>query len=192
VRAVILTGGASRRMGRPKAWLEIGGRSLLARVRAACLEAGFRVEFQGDLPGVPEAFPGDPVHADPRPGEGPLASLASALGRSGPLLLLACDLPFLSPPLLRDLAAELAGADWAAPAAGEQAHPLCAAYGPAVLAPARELLRAGRRDMHSLLAHPGLRGRLLAPRPAWGDPERLLLNVNTPEDLERARRLAAT
>lgn len=190
--AVVLTGGGSLRMGRPKAWLDVGGRSCIARVREACLDGGFAVEFQGALDGVREAFPGHPLHPDPEPGQGPLAGLAAALSRhpGAPLLLLACDMPFLSAALLRGLAEELAEADWAAPAAGGRTHPLCAAYGPAVAAPARALLEAGRRDMQALLARPELRGCAVPPAPAWGDPDVLLLNVNTPADLERARRLA--
>lgn len=189
--AVILTGGASRRMGQPKAWLEVGGRSCIARVRDACLEAGFGVEFQGALPGVREAFPADRLHPDPEPGGGPLAALVAALSRhpGAPVLLLACDMPFLSVSLLQGVAGAVAAADWVVPTAGDRFHPLCAAYAPAVLPPARALVAAGHRDMQALLRSPGLRGRAVAPDPAWGDPDVLLLNVNTPADLERARRL---
>lgn len=190
---VILTGGASRRMGQPKAWLEVGGRSCIARVRDACLEAGLAVEFQGALPGVREAFPAHDLHLDPEPGQGPLAALVAALARhpGAAVLLLACDLPFASPALLRGVARAVVDADWAAPTVGGRAHPLCGAYAPTVLAPARALVAAGRRDMQALLRAPELRGRTLVPDPSWGDPDVLLLNVNTPEDLQRARHLAA-
>lgn len=189
--AVILTGGGSRRMGQPKAWLEVGGRSCIARVRDACVEAGFAPEFQGALGGVRAAFPDHPVHPDPEPGQGPLAGLAAALSRhpGAPLLLLACDMPFVSAGLLRGVVDAVAGADWAAPIAGGRIHPLCAAYGPAVLGPARAFLQAGRRDMQALLADPELRGHVVPPMPEWGDPDVLLLNVNTPADLVRARGL---
>ncbi len=191
--AVVLTGGASRRMGEPKAWLPVGGRACLDRVAAACREAGADVEFQGFLEGLGDRFPGTPAWPDPEPGSGPLAALAAALARAprDAVLLVAADMPFLRPALLRAAAEAVAGgADWAVPEHGGRLHPLAAAYGPAVLPRARALLAAGRRDMHALLDEPALRGVRLSPQPAWGDPDRLLLNVNTPDDLALARRLA--
>ncbi len=190
--AVVLTGGRSRRMGTPKAWAEVGGRTCLARVVDACRGAALEVEFQGELAGLEAAFPATPVHADAAPGEGPLAALAAALARrpGQPLLLLACDLPLLPPPLLRALLEGLPGADWVVPLHADRLHPLCAAYGPGVLPVATALLGQGRRDMHALLAHASLVGRPLAPSPAWGDPEAALLNVNTPADLAEAGRRA--
>ena len=190
--AVILTGGSSRRMGQPKAWLDIGGRSCIMRVRDACVDAGFAVEFQGDLPGVQEAFPANTLHPDPEAGQGPLAALATALSRNSglPVFLVACDMPFLSGALLRGVAAALQGVDWAAPTAGGRMHPLCAAFGPAVLGPAQALLATGRRDMQAVLTHPELCGRSVPPESAWGDPDLLLMNVNTPDELAVARRLA--
>lgn len=188
--AVVLTGGRSRRMGTPKAWAEVGGRTCLARVVDACRGADLDVEFQGELAGLAAAFPGTPVHADAAPGEGPLAALAAALARhpGEPLLLLACDLPLLPPSLLRALREGLPGADWVVPLHAERLHPLCGGYGPGALRVATALLGQGRRDMHALLADATLVGRPLAPLPAWGDPEAALLNVNTPEDLAEARR----
>ncbi len=191
LRAVILAGGASRRMGRPKAWLEIGGRSCVRRVWDACHAAGLTVEFQGDLPGLHAAFGSSAIHPDADPGQGPLAALAAALGRQPgqDVLLLACDLPFLTAPLLLGVAAGLRDADWCVPEDAAGLHPLCAAYGPAVLPAAQAALLAGRRDMHALLDAPGLRTRRLGLQAAWGDPARLLCNVNTAADLERARDL---
>jgi len=191
MRAVILTGGGSRRMGVDKAWLDIGGRPCLQRVWETCLAVAGEVEFQGRLSGLEERFPGVPVWPDADPGGGPLAALAAALDRGGALLLVAGDLPFLTPELLRATAAALGGgADWAAPSHQGRLHPLCAAYAPAVGPVAAALLASGRRDMQALLRYPDLRGAPLPPAPEWGDPERLLMNVNTPQDLERARLLA--
>ena len=190
--AVILSGGQSRRMGTPKAWVDIGGRPCIGRVLDACRAAPLGVEFQGTLAGLAEAFPGVPVWPDADPGQGPLAALAAAFARrpGRSVFLLACDLPFVSPDLLRGVAAALDGADWAVPAHGGQLHPLCAAYAPSALPLVAALLGQGRRDMHALLRHPALSGRRVEPTPAWGAPDTLLMNVNTPEDLAAARRLA--
>ncbi len=192
VVAVVLTGGRSRRMGQDKAWVEVGGRPCVERVWAACAEACDTVEFQGALAGLAAAFPGTPVWPDPAPGSGPLAGLRAALERrpGQGVLLVACDMPFVSATLLRGVAAALPGADWAAPAHAERLHPLSGAYAPAVLPVVQALLAAGRRSMHALLEEQSLTGRQVSPSPAWGDAERLLLNLNSPEDVARARGLA--
>jgi molybdopterin-guanine dinucleotide biosynthesis protein A len=191
--AVILAGGQSRRMGQHKAWLEVGGQPLIRRVWSACRAVPLPVCFQGEVPGLAAAFPDVPAWRDPVPGGGPLTALAEALARADGqvVLLLACDLPFLTPALLRGVLAALGEGDWAVPVAGGRDHPLCAAYAPSVLPRARALLAAGRRSLRDLLAAEDLHGRRLPLEPAWGDPESLLCNVNTPEDLAAARRRAA-
>lgn len=189
--AVVLTGGRSRRLGEPKAWVAVGGEPCVARVFAACQEVcGARVCFQGYDPRLGARFPKTPVWSDPEPGEGPLAALVAALqaAQGDSVLLLACDLPFVSAALLRDVAAAVdAGADIAWPVDSDRAHPLCGAYGAGVVSAARALRAAGRRSLLALEEAPGLRVRRLAPRAAWGDLQRLFCNVNTPEELARAR-----
>jgi molybdopterin-guanine dinucleotide biosynthesis protein A len=150
VAGLLLTGGASSRMGRDKArighpsgvtWAERAG-ALLAAVAAPVLELG---------PGVS----GLPAVADDEPGEGPLAAVAcgwSRLQRLGPPLatmVVACDLPLLTPELL----ALLAG--WPSPTSvvpllGGRPQWCCARYSPACLQRAAELVAAGRRDLRAL------------------------------------------
>jgi molybdopterin-guanine dinucleotide biosynthesis protein A len=150
VAGLLLTGGASRRMGTDKALLEIDGRrlaeraaSVLAAVCEPVLEVGPGVS---GLPAVQE---------DP-PGAGPLAALgagAAALSRlayAGPVLLLAVDMPFVGTGLLRFLAG-YPGPVTAVPLAGGQPQPLCARYGPEALAAVPRLLAAGERSLRSLL-----------------------------------------
>ena len=173
--------------------MDVRGRPCIAAVVAACRPVVSRLVFQGDDPALHRAFPDLSVWADPDPGQGPLGALVAALQRVGgePVLLLACDLPFVTAALLQGVAAALEGYDWAVPVHAGRSHPLCAAYSPAVLPVADALLRQGRRSMHSLLESPGLSGCRIVPDPTWGDPDRLFFNLNTPEDLAQATRLAA-
>jgi molybdopterin-guanine dinucleotide biosynthesis protein A len=100
--AVVLTGGASRRMeGRAKPALQVGGRSLLARVVSALVGAE-RVIAVGppmDTVGVDEWAREDP------PGGGPAAALAAgvALVDAPFVAIIAGDLPFLTPPAVTQL-----------------------------------------------------------------------------------------
>jgi molybdopterin-guanine dinucleotide biosynthesis protein A len=125
------------------------------------------------------------------PGLGPLAGLHGALleARHPAVLLAACDLPFLSPALLRLLAETfLANPSAAAvvPRSPRGPEPLCAVYGKGCLAEVEGALREGRLSMAALL--PRLPALLLPPETVAGaDPSfRSFRNVNTAAEREAA------
>ena len=94
--AVVLAGGTGRRMGGvDKPGLRVGGSTLLDRVLAACPDAGTTVVVG---PARPTARPVTWAREDP-PGGGPLAGLAAGVRhtRAGLVVLLAADLPFVTP-----------------------------------------------------------------------------------------------
>lgn len=185
----LLAGGGSRRMGAPKEGVELGGRPLAAwAARALAAAARPTVQIGGrPIPGLDW-----PTWPDVFPDGGPAAGIATALrgAGGGSVLVVAVDLPFITAGLLRAAAdAVAAGATAAVPRRAGRWHPLAGAWSPAALGPLDERLRRGRRDLQSLLdrlpAH-AIEGHELERH---GDPDRLLLNVNTPEDLRRAREL---
>lgn len=107
---VVLCGGASRRMGRDKATLGPPDRPMAARVATALRSAGATevVLVGGDCAAL--AGHGDVWVPDDRPGDGPLAAIATAArhrpGRD--LLVCACDLPLLGAAALAPLVDALA------------------------------------------------------------------------------------
>ncbi|NUW41709.1 molybdenum cofactor guanylyltransferase [Nonomuraea rhodomycinica] len=119
--AVVLAGGEARRLGgADKPGLVVGGRTLLERVAGAVSGAG-RVVVVGparDLPGV--VF----TQEDP-PGGGPVPALRAGLREvTAPrVVLLAADLPFLTPPHISALLAAADAPDAPAPAARRDADP---------------------------------------------------------------------
>jgi molybdopterin-guanine dinucleotide biosynthesis protein A len=128
--------------------------------------------------------------------EGPLAGLVAGLEAAGDVtsFVLGVDFPCVTPVLVRELARVLAATpyvDAIVPRPGGIEQPLVAAYAPAAAATLRAALESGVTS---------LRGGLDALRVSTiDDVETLpggadaLLNVNTPDDLERARHaLAAT
>ncbi|HYU31930.1 MAG TPA: NTP transferase domain-containing protein [Thermoanaerobaculia bacterium] len=186
---IVLAGGASRRMGRDKAGVELGGETLAAgaarRLAAVCPEVALADRGRGLVPGL-LSFPDGP-------GRGPAAGLLGAArahpGR--PLLALACDLPRVPVPLLAELAGAAEGADWVLPRWRQGPEPLCAIWGPRALAVLADRVARGVYALWSLaedadLAVRWLEGDRLA---AFGDPEEMFFNVNTPEELETARKL---
>jgi molybdopterin-guanine dinucleotide biosynthesis protein A len=191
---IALAGGASRRMGRDKALLELDGETLAAgaarRLAAVCPEVALADRGRGLVPGLPSLPDG--------PGRGPVAGLLGAAraypGR--PLLALACDLPHIPVPLLAELAREVPGEspDWVLPRWRGGSEPLCALWGPRALAALEARVERGIYALWSLadadeghdedLAVRWLDEDLLA---AFGPPEEMFLNVNTPEELAKAR-----
>lgn len=101
---VILTGGASRRMGRDKAFVEVDGVPMVRRVALALAAAGCDpVRCQGGDRERLRAL-GLEADPDPQPGGGPVAALAAVVARHpGGVLVAACDLPELDPGRLREL-----------------------------------------------------------------------------------------
>lgn len=183
VAGILLTGGASRRMGFDKASLVVEGVPLAARLAAMLVEVARPViEVGPGRAGIPA------VREDP-PGSGPLVAVAAgweALGRQGrpgAALVLSCDLPLLRPALL-ELLASWPGSASVVPLWGGRPQPLCARWSERDLDAAAALVGTGQRAMRALLDRPGVE---LLGESVWSTvaPADSLADVDRPEDLER-------
>lgn len=188
---MILAGGASRRMGRDKLVLTVGGVPLVRRVANALYDHCDEMMVAGaseTLSMLPEARP----VPDLRPGrQGPLAGIEAALAESrNPRVFVAAgDLPLLS----RDLVGYLLDllSQESAPAAVPRyggLHPLCAAYDRDLRPQVSAALDGGERSVSRFLH--GLRGVRYVDGDElrrFGDPAVFLMNVNSSQDLEQAR-----
>ena len=177
-------------MGTDKALLEVDGQRLVDRAAAVLgAVADPVIEVGPGWSGLPA------VREDP-PGSGPLAALsagAAALradGHDGPVLVLAVDMPRVGVDLLRLLAGRAGPPDTAIPRADGHPQPMCARYGPDVLAAVDERLAAGGRSLRDLLETMAASGAV-----AWVEPDEwapvagpeAFSDVDTPEDLQRLR-----
>lgn len=186
----VLAGGAGRRFGRPKGQVRLGGRSLPDR--AADTLSGCCAEVV-----VVSTVPVDTtrrVIPDRPEGIGPVGGLHAALreaeagGRAG-VLVLACDLPLVPVAVLEALAAALGdGTAVAPPRAGGGIEPLCAAYGLRALPGVAAAAATGGGSLHALFEAVG--GRAIETAALGAGPD-TFLNVNRPDDAERARVLLA-
>ncbi len=189
VAGFILAGGASSRMGRDKALLEIGGVPLLAR-SAQLLEPLVGPVI---VVGAPERYAslGLRVVADDRSGVGPLGGLATALRlcEAPWALVVGCDLPYLSADWLTWLLerALASPAEAVVPESSRGLEPLCAVYR-AQCAPAlAQAIARGVRKVTDALAEVFFE-RVAAIEWQGLDPRGTLLkNMNTPEDYEEAQ-----
>lgn len=194
---VVLTGGASRRMGSHKPLLEVGGRPLVARVLEAA--GDWPALVVGPTQGVPD---GIRAVLEPVPGGGPVAGLAAAvaaLPAGGPeapdvLVVLAADLPFVThehvarlvaaldlPPRTYAAPARPGSADLAVTVAADgRTNWLCAAWRlTALRARLQEVGDAYGRSMRELCSD--------VPTVHVDDADDVTLDVDTPSDLDRAR-----
>jgi molybdopterin-guanine dinucleotide biosynthesis protein A len=194
VRGAVLAGGAARRYGgRPKGLLEVGGRRILDRVvdvlmrvtgRAPLLiaNAADAAAWRPDLHTIP----------DTRAGYGTLGGIYTAVtAASGPVLCVAWDMPFVPESLLQELVDQSAEYDAFLPASSGRrgVEPLCAVYGPACAPAIARRLAAD--DLKAISFHDDVRTGILSLDQvrAFGDPDELFFNVNTPDDLARAEAL---
>ncbi|NJD20370.1 MAG: molybdenum cofactor guanylyltransferase [Gemmatimonadetes bacterium] len=181
----VLAGGEGRRFGGPKAEAAVGGVPMVERAGALL---GAVVDSVVVVTSRPLSSPPAPELADRVPGMGPLGGLDAALrharerGFAG-VLLVACDLPLLTPALVRGVVDALGVHPAVAPARrGGGVEPLCAAYRVEVLEAVERRLTLEDRSLHALFRDVG--GHAL-PVAAEGIANPFL-NVNTPEERGRA------
>ncbi len=189
----INAGGQSRRMGRDKALVELHGRPMLEHVieRVSGLGQAQTLLVSNDhagharfgLPMVPDSLPdgGSPG--------GSLGGIYTALLHSEycHTLVVACDMPFLSPALLRTMLAQREGGfDVIVPRVAGYPQGLHAVYSQACVAPIRAQIEAGRLKVIGFYDQVCVR---YLDEDEWRplDPTgRALDNINTPEELAAA------
>jgi molybdopterin-guanine dinucleotide biosynthesis protein A len=193
VTGVILAGGQSRRMGgSPKALLPFGGQPLIrhiAETLAGILSDGLIVTNTPDQ----YAFLGWPMVGDLVPTGGSLGGIYTGVTAApgDAALCVACDMPFLSGPLLAYLAGRAGEADVVIPEAAGELQTLHAVYGKACLPAMARRLAAGQLKITGFFDEVRV-ARVPAETVArFADPELAFMNLNTPEDLARARVLWA-
>ncbi|PZM13071.1 molybdenum cofactor guanylyltransferase MobA [Rhizobium tubonense] len=194
IPGVILAGGRSSRMGRNKAIADLGGESLLARIKARISPQVSALALNAD-PDWPEAL-GLRLIPDTIPGKaGPLAGVLAALrdtAASHPqatyVVTVPIDSPFLPEDLVSSLAASLDGAQAIAIATSQDRdHPVFGLW-PVAIADELEnwLLADEKRRMRDFLARHTVRRvefEMIETTHGALDP---FFNVNTPDDLKEA------
>jgi molybdopterin-guanine dinucleotide biosynthesis protein A len=190
--AAILAGGLARRFGgRDKGALWVGGRSIRAHQLAELATLTRDILIVGGADGAEDETPSEGAPASRRVadrvrGMGPLGGLHTALlEATGDLtIVIACDMPYVSAPLLGHLATLARDADAIVPYTDRGYHPLCAVYARSCLEPIARRLAAGRLKMTGLFDDVRVRVVAVEELRAFGDVDRLLANVNSPADHE--------
>ena len=185
--AVILTGGKSSRMGRPKALLPFDGEPLIAHtvrtLRHLFSDIVVVAAPEQELPPLPVTLVRDEV-AYQGPVEGILYGLRAAHAEIA--FVTSCDAPFLNLDLIAFFVAQLTDYDVVVPYWQERLQPLHAVYRRSVAPLLQEQLERG--ELRPIFLYKKVRTREVSPEEIRRfDPEGLSFrNLNSPEDYQAA------
>jgi molybdopterin-guanine dinucleotide biosynthesis protein A len=186
IKAAILVGGKSRRIGENKAFLRFGDVCLLEviiqMVRSVIHDA--YLITGGNFPCEDFALPClNDVYAD----KGPLGGIFTALSRidSPHVFVSACDMPFMDPGLIRHMLRQVDhGSDAIVPVHDGHYEPLFAIYSRKARAPIQKALRDGNLSVRAMLTR--LRVAVIDEETVKSFGDHVFLNVNTRVDYRRA------
>jgi molybdopterin-guanine dinucleotide biosynthesis protein A len=178
VEAVILSGGASRRMGADKGSLLVGGQPILNRTAGLLAEHGCPVTVLGGHPVVGYAH-----QADLFPDSGPLEALRGFIPQAALVLVVSCDIPLFDPRLVVALRERIGDADAAVPEVSDRLQPLCSLYTCGAFDELRTRVPLDERRVMAWIGF--LRVRPVAEHElaSTGIDPRCVVGVNTPEEL---------
>jgi len=194
IAVAIVAGGASSRFGgTPKGLERVGGRRIIDRVIDAARGVASELLLVANSPDATRWASGVRVVSDVRPERGSVVGLHTALATTQcPTLVIAWDMPFVTPDLLALIGERSVGERFAViPESASGLEPFCALYTPACLP-----LIDGALDEHELRAtalpsrFPSFTRLSLSEIAAIGDPDQLFFNVNSADDLARAEAMA--
>lgn len=194
VTGVIQAGGKSIRMGgEPKALVPLGGRAIIERVVDAVRAVTGDVLIVTNTPAL-YAHLGLPMVPDIFPDHGSLGGIYSGLAAvpGDAAFTVACDMPFLSVEVVRLVASRAAEADVVIPQIAGQWETLHACYAKSCLGPIERRLRSGRLKIIGFFDEVRVLAITEAQIARLCDPAVVFMNVNTPDELDRARALAAS
>ncbi len=190
VTGVLLAGGKSRRMGEDKRFILVGQETLFDRSLTVLRELFEEVcvVIAQDTPPLQTEVP---VVRDLISHCGSLGGLYTGLrlAKTQHIFVVACDMPFLNPDVVRHMVQLKNSADIVISRWATRLQPTHAVYGRNCLPVIEEMMTLQNRKIHSMIDHPALRVCVVPEAKIRQiDPNgRSMFNINTPSDLEQAR-----
>jgi molybdenum cofactor guanylyltransferase len=177
---LVLAGGQSRRMGRPKPWIEVGSSILVRYVVERLAPAFSELMVSFAEPEQMEQLVPYRVVFDRKPNAGPLAGLEAGLlaAHNQVLFAVACDMPYVERSTAEIAVAAARRCDAAIPRHDGLFEPVCGAYSKTALHAITNALDAGNYVAHDVVADLDVTW-LEGLEPAQFE------SLNTPSDLER-------
>ncbi|HEV2477872.1 MAG TPA: molybdenum cofactor guanylyltransferase [Candidatus Dormibacteraeota bacterium] len=177
---LVLAGGQSRRMGRPKPWIEVGNSILIRYVVERLAPAFSELMVSFAEPEQMEQLVPYRVVFDRKPNAGPLAGLEAGLlaAHNQVLFAVACDMPYVDRTTAEIAVAAARSCDAAIPRHDGLFEPVCGAYSKTALHAITSALDAGNYVAHDVVGDLDVTW-LEGLEPAQFE------SLNTPSDLER-------
>lgn len=192
----VLVGGASSRFGQDKAFVELGGQPMYARMLALLVQAGVR---ETHMVGDPSKYRdlGVGYIPDLWPGGGPLEGIATALWYNESVdltaynLIVSCDMPFLTCEWLAHLMdrARESGAQVTLARSAHGLEPLCSVWRTDIAFEVKQLFLGGVRKVTDALKSFTLEILDEKDWKRFDKKGRLFWNMNTPAEYEEALRI---
>jgi molybdopterin-guanine dinucleotide biosynthesis protein A len=177
---LVLAGGSSRRMGRPKPWIEVGNTVLIRFVAERLAPAFSEVMVAFAEPEQMEQLVPYRVVFDRKANAGPLAGLEAGLlaARNQVLFAIACDMPYVERSTAELAVAAARNCDAAIPRHDGLFEPVCGAYNKSALHAITYALDSGNYVAHDVVQQLDV---------TWleGLDAAQFESLNTPADLER-------
>ncbi|MCC7528633.1 MAG: molybdenum cofactor guanylyltransferase [Candidatus Melainabacteria bacterium] len=186
VTGLILSGGRSKRMGRPKAFLPFEGSTVIGHILSEIKDLFSEVFIVAN---EVESFEdlGVDVVKDILPHRGPLGGILSGLMTSSNhyAFVMACDMPLIDKRLVRELVSRRQDNDVVVLSHPQGIEPLFGVYSKNCIKPLEESLFAGNLSVQDFLS--GLKAGIYEWMPERADAEALppFFNINTPQDYSR-------
>jgi molybdopterin-guanine dinucleotide biosynthesis protein A len=185
--AIVLSGGKSSRMGRPKALLPFNGQPLIVHIVSALQKLFSDIVVVAapaqELPQLPITLVRDEI-----PFQGPVGGIYYGLGaaRGDACFVTSCDVAFLNASIIKRLVSDSANYDVVVPQWEGRLQPLYAVYRRSVLPLLKAQLERG--ELRPISVYDKVRTRTVSEEEIRRyDPEGLcFLNMNTPADYEAA------
>ena len=175
------------RMGRDKAWLEIGGRPMISHVLDALRPVVTEIAVIANADGY--GVLGVPVFSDTNRGMGPIEAIRTALTASqyDRVMLVGCDLPFVTSELFGYLLSRAEGYESVVPLGRDNMpEPLCAVYSKRSLPEVDRMIETGRLKISPLFERVSTAFVTSAELSPLRGSDLFFENINTPDQYRRA------
>lgn len=181
IEAVLLTGGASVRMGCDKAEIKIGDRTIAERIVEELRGMNIPITVLGNRP-----IEGCKFLKDEEAYAGPAIALSRFVPERDYVFVVSCDIPNFDGKLVPFLYERSLGGDVVIPKVDGELQPLCALYKKEAFEILRDLVTAGERRVMGWIEHLRMKvveeGELFEHFDLWA-----IRNINTLEELKRFR-----
>ena len=186
---IILAGGKNIRMGENKAFIRVNGRRIIDRTAELFHEIFEQVTLVTNEP-VTYSHLNLEIVVDLIPASSALIGIYTGLFYAATpyCFIVACDMPFLNRKVIDYMVSIRKDYDVVIPVLDDGYHPIHALYSRRCITPIKQLIRTGNFKITDFFNRVRVRNVTPEELRAVDPPMKAVLNINTPEDLERVER----